>query len=86
MTIDEIVSAIRALPVPERLRVIERVAHEAATEVPPPENALPPGFAGVALIERSGMLVIDTSERLAADAFDHRADRDARASRTWGGS
>jgi hypothetical protein len=33
MTIDEIASTIRGLPASERLRVIERVAREAASDV-----------------------------------------------------
>jgi hypothetical protein len=86
MTVDEIVSAIRALPVPERLRVIERVAHEAASEVPSTEVTAASGRSNVTLVEQSGLLIVDAGETLPASAFDHRPDRDARADRLWGGS
>ncbi|WP_437927929.1 hypothetical protein WMF37_01400 [Sorangium sp. So ce291] len=41
MTVEQIVAAIRALPVPDRLRVIELVAHEAAGDVPAADQAAP---------------------------------------------
>lgn len=81
MTVDEIVSAIRALPVPERLRVIEIVAHEAANDVPAGSAA--PSH-GVTLIERHGLLLVDADGAVSAEAFDHRLDRDARAHHIWG--
>ncbi len=83
MTIDEIVSAIRALPVPERLHLIERIARETADEFPSlctPQRACPPG---VTLTERHGMLLVESDETLPIDAFDHRVDRDARADQIW---
>ncbi len=85
MTIDQIVSAIRALPVPERLRVIEIVAHEAVSDVPAPAAAAPPA-RGVTLVERHGLLLVDADATLPAEAFDHLLDRDARAEHIWGGS
>jgi hypothetical protein len=85
VTIDQIVSAIRALPVPERLRVIERVAHEAMGDVPAASAAVPPGD-GVTLVERHGLLLVDADVTLSAHTFDHRLDRDARADHIWGES
>jgi hypothetical protein len=85
MTIDEIVSAIlRALPVLERLRVIEIVAHDAASDVPTVAEPAPSG--SVTLTERHGLLLVDTGATVPADAFDHRLERKARAGRIWGGS
>jgi hypothetical protein len=81
MTIDEIVSVLRALPLPERLRVIEIVALEAAREVPC--VAEPASGGSVALIERHGFLLVDTDATVPADAFDHRLDREVRAGRHW---
>lgn len=83
MTIDQIVAAIRALPVPERLRVIELVAHDAANDTPRAEAASP---GGVILTERHGLLLVDAEAPLPEEAFDHRGDREARADRVWGGS
>ena len=85
MSIDQIVSAIRALPVPERLRVIEMVAHEAASEVPATAAETSTGD-GVRLIEHHGLLLVDADAALPAEAFDHRLDRDARMEHIWGGS
>lgn len=84
VTIEQIVSAIRALPVLERLRVIELVAHEAASDVPAAltENA---PTRGVTLSERNGLLVVESDAAVPADAFDHRLDREARADHIWGG-
>ncbi len=84
VTIDQIISAIRALPVLERLRVIEIVAHEAASDVPAALAESAP-TRGVTLAERNGLLVVDSDTSVAADAFDHRLDREARADRIWGG-
>lgn len=85
MTVDEIVSAIRALPLPERLRVIEIVAHQTANEVPAAIAGTAPAH-GVTLTERHGLLLIGTAATVPAEAFDHRLDREARADRIWGGS
>jgi hypothetical protein len=85
MTVDQIVSAVRALPVPERLRVIELVAHEAVSEVPASAAEASPG-PSVTLVERHGLLLVGAGAPLPADAFDHRPDRDARADRIWAGS
>jgi hypothetical protein len=81
MTVEQIVSAIRALPVAERLRVIELVAHEAANDVPVTEAA--PSH-GATLTEQHGLLIVDADDSIPAEAFDHRLDRDARANRIWG--
>jgi hypothetical protein len=90
MTIEQLVSAIRSLPVPERLRVIERAARDVATDVSPgPLEALEaaPG-TGVTLIERHGFLIAhgEAGVALPEEAFDHRVDREARAEHLWGGS
>ena len=85
MTIDQIVAAIRALPVLERLRVIELVAHDAANDAPVAETeSASPGSA--LLTERHGLLLVDADAALPEAAFDHRIDRDARADRIWSGS
>lgn len=84
MTIDQIVSAIRALPLPERLRVIEIVAHETANDVPAAITE-PAPHHGVSLTERHGLLLIDTAAVVPVDAFDPRLDREARADQIWGG-
>jgi hypothetical protein len=84
MTVDEIVSAIRTLPVAERLRVIELVAHVTAGDVPAAETA--PSGRGVTLTERHGLLIVDADAALSADVFDHRLDRETRAAHIWGGS
>ena len=81
MTVDQIIAAVRALSVPERLRVIEIVAHEAAGDVPAAVAA--PG-AGITLIEHNGVLLADADVVLPADVFDHRQDREARDARVWG--
>jgi hypothetical protein len=83
MTVDQIVSAIRALPLPERLRVIELVAHEAAGDVPEAEAA---ADGGVTLVERHGLLIVSAEAALPVEEFDHRVDREARAARLWGDS
>jgi hypothetical protein len=85
MTIDQIVSAIRALPVSERLRVIELVAHEAANDAPD-AGAEATARGRVTLTERHGLLLVDADVAVPASAFDHRLDREARADRIWGGS
>lgn len=90
MTIEQLVSAIRSLPVPERLRVIERAARDVATDVSrgQEEQVEPAQAAGVTLIERNGLLVAhdEAGARLPEEAFDHRLDREARAEHLWGGS
>src|SRR5689334_1062680 len=84
VTIEQIISAIRALPVLERLRVIEIVAHEAASDVPAALAESVP-TRGVTLTERNGLLVVESDATVPADAFDHRLDREARADRIWSG-
>jgi hypothetical protein len=87
MTIEQILSAIRALPVAERLRVIELAAHDVANDVTgeAPEVAL---TEGVALIERHGFLVArgEPGVTLPEATFDHRPDREVRADLLWGRS
>ncbi|MFO0756636.1 MAG: hypothetical protein U0359_09105 [Byssovorax sp.] len=80
MTIEQIISAIRALPVSERLRVMELVAHDAANDVSRGAS-IAASTAGVALIERRGLLVAhgEAGTVVPEEAFDHRADREARA-------
>lgn len=85
MTIEQIVAAIRALPVTERLRVIELVAHDAANDAPV-TDAEPIAQGGAILIERHGLLLVDTEAAVPEGAFDHRVDREARAHHIWGGS
>jgi hypothetical protein len=90
MTVEQLVSAIRSLPVPERLRVIELAAHDVANDVsrgaPQAPEAAPGG--GVTLIERRGLLVAhgESSTVLPGEVFDHRVDREGRAELLWGGS
>jgi hypothetical protein len=43
MTLEQIVAAIRSLPVPERLRVIELAAHDVANDVSRGEAEPAPG-------------------------------------------
>lgn len=83
MTIEQIVAAIRALPLPERLRVIELVAHETASDVPA-AIAAPPSHEGVSLTERHGLLLIDTAAAMPVEVFDHRHGREASADHIWG--
>jgi hypothetical protein len=85
MTIDQIVAAIRALPVPERLRVIELAAHDAANDAPVPEAEFA-SSGGAILTERLGLLFVDADTALSEAAFDHRLDRDERADRMWSAS
>ncbi|KYF64050.1 hypothetical protein BE11_39025 [Sorangium cellulosum] len=84
MTVESDRRRHRALPVADRLRVIELVAHEAASDVPASEQAARRG--GVTLTERHGLLVVDADATMPAEVFDHRPDRDARADRIQGGS
>jgi hypothetical protein len=76
-TLDEILSEIRALPLAERLRVIERVAHEVA-EVTPDAPAVSTGSAAVpsllGLMEDEPELV----DEMCALAYELRAEARAR--------
>ncbi len=75
-TLDEILSEIRALPVAERLRVIERIAHEVA-EVTPDAPAVSNGVAVpslLGLMEDEPELVDD----VCALAYELRAEAHAR--------
>jgi hypothetical protein len=87
MTLEQIVAAIHALPVTDRLRVIELAAHDVANEVSggTPEPAV---GIGVTLIERHGFLIAhgESGAALPEEVFDHRSDREARAELLWGGS
>jgi hypothetical protein len=87
MTLEQIVSAIRSLPVPERLRVIELAAHDVANDVSRRAAEPVPGV-GVTLIERHGFLIAhgEPGAALPEEVFDHRVDREARAELLWGGS
>ncbi|WP_437808119.1 hypothetical protein [Sorangium sp. So ce1078] len=84
MTVEQIVAAIRALPVTDRLRVIELVAHEAVSDVPAADHSA--RREGVTLTERHGLLLVDADTTMPAEVFDHRPDRDARAVRIQGDS
>ena len=89
MTIEQLVSAIRSLPVQERLRVIELAAHDVANDVA--RGALQASEAApatVTLVERRGLLVAhgEPGASLPEAVFDHRADREARDELLWGGS
>jgi hypothetical protein len=87
MTIEQIVSAIRSLPVQERLRVIELAAHDVANDVSDRAVEPAPGI-GVTLVERRGFLIAHgkSPTTLPEEVFDHRLDREARAELLWGGS
>jgi hypothetical protein len=87
MTLEQIVSAIRSLSVPDRLRVIELAAHDVANDVSRGAVELAPGV-GVTLIERHGFLVAhsEPGDALPEELFDHRVDREVRAKLLWGGS
>ncbi len=87
MTIEQLVAAIRLLPVPERLRVIELAAHDVANDVSAGATEPAPD-ADVTLVERNGFLVAhcEPGATLPEEVFDHRLDREARAERLWGGS
>lgn len=90
MTIEQLVVAIRGLPVPERLRVIELATHDIATDVaqqlPQALEAVP--VTGVTLIDRRGVLVAhgESGVVLPEEVFDHRVDREMRAEHLSGGS
>jgi hypothetical protein len=85
MTLEQIVAAIRSLPVRERLRVIEQAAHDVANDV---SGGAPLAGAGggVSLVERGGFPVAhgESREALPLDAFDHRPAREGRADALWG--
>jgi len=87
MTLEQIVAAIRSLPVTERLRVIELAAHDVANDVSRGVAEPAPGI-GVTLIERHGFLVAhgESGTALPEEVFDHRLDREARAELLSGGS
>jgi len=72
-TLDEILSEIRALPLAERLRVIERVAHEVA-EVTPDTPAVSIGPAGVPSL--LGLMADEPElvDEMCALAYDLRAE------------
>ncbi len=73
MTIAEIVAAIRSLPIPERLRVIELAARDLANDLSSGAAEPAPGV-GVTLVERNGFLVAhsESGAILPGEAFDHR--------------
>lgn len=90
MTIEQLLFAIRSLPVTERLRVIELATHDVAADVarqlPEAAEAMP--VTGVTLIERHGFLIAhgESNVVLPEEVFDHRVDREARAEHLSGGS
>ncbi len=90
MTIEQLVFAIRSLPVPERLRVIELATHDVATDVARelPDTVETTSVTGVTLIDRHGFLVAhgESGAVLPEEVFDHRVDREARAKHLSGGS
>jgi hypothetical protein len=47
MTVHQIYEAIRSLPVPERLRLVERVVHDVAEAPAPGEGAPKPSLLGL---------------------------------------
>jgi hypothetical protein len=90
MTIEQIISAIRSLPVPDRLRVIELAAHDVAAVVSRGVAEVPEAVPGISvtLIERHGFLIAhgESGAALPEEVFDHRLDREARAELLWGRS
>lgn len=78
MTIEQLVSAIRALPVTERLRVLELATHDVANDLshgaPQPASGV-----GVTLIERHGLLVAhgEPGATLPEAAFDRTPLKDS---------
>lgn len=81
-TFEEIVSAVRRLPLAERLRLAERVIHEAAGEFPGSTPAGAPESEETAeLIEVAGMLVVNADRTYPAEVFDHRQIREEHLSR-----
>ncbi len=90
MTIDQLVVAIRRLPVQQRLRVIELAAHDVATDVTRqlPNAVEATSALGITLIDRPGFLVAhgEAGVVLPEEVFDHRVDREAREERLSGGS
>jgi hypothetical protein len=76
--IDELVAAIRRLPVEARLRLIERVAHDVAEDTPKPpavaaERAAGPSLLGLFADEP------DLVDRICALAYEDRAKAEPRA-------
>lgn len=83
-TFEEIVSAIRKLPLAERLRLAERVIHEAAGEVPAGAAQEAAEDEQALLIEVNGLLVVSADRTYPASSFDHRAIREERLSKLSG--
>lgn len=83
-TFEEIVSAIRKLPLADRLRLAERVIHEAAGEVPAEAAPEPAGEKEARLIEVDGLLVVSADRTYPASTFDHRQIREERLSKLSG--
>jgi hypothetical protein len=78
-TFDEIVSAIRSLPLAERLRIAEQVIHEAAASVPAPvPEPATDGEESAELVEVGRLLIVKSRQSFPADMFDHRALREER--------
>jgi hypothetical protein len=75
-TLDEILSEIRALPLAERLRVIERIAHEVAEVTPdaPAVSKEPATQSLLGLMEDEPELV----DEVCALAYELRAEAHAR--------
>ena len=75
-TLDEILSEIRALPLGDQLRVMERVAHE-VTDVTPNAPAVSHGRTAPSLL---GLMEDepDLVDEVCALAYERRAEADAR--------
>lgn len=79
-SVEEIVLAIEALPLADRLRVVERVVHDVSSAVQASNTV----EEQATLIERGGFLVVSGIDSAPLDVFDHRADRDERIRRSAG--
>jgi hypothetical protein len=77
-TVEEILEAIDALPLADRLRVVERVVHEITSVV---EASSDEGEEQATLVQRGGFLVVAGETTAPLDVFDHRLVREERISR-----
>jgi hypothetical protein len=72
-SVRDILEAIRALPRPERLRLVEQLQGELADEAVSDGGAPPPSE----FLEQRGRLLVYTGPINSSD-FDHRIDREER--------